>query len=451
MGPPTTEQRRTSKMTHISRRRFLGTTSAAAAATVLGSTRLTEMLSAKAAPAVLQDKPKLTYWGGLIFSDDANNLLVDTINQWGEVNNVDTEVVMINQNETNQKVSAAVESGTMPDALDMGLDLQLLLTNTDQLLDVSDLYTKIGDAHGGWFASVDNAAKLAGAMTGIPFGPSGNLLFSRADVLQDAGLEPPPSTWQEVRDWSKQVTKPPLYGMGFALSNVGDGNLQASVLQSYGGRIADDAGTTVTLDSPETREYMDWVTGAFADGLFPPGATTWDGAGDNTAYLAGQAVFIANTGSVHIAAATDDPELDAATNFAALPAGPVMQVSPITPNVRAIPASSKDPDTAKALIEFLANKEFMEQYLNVAIYGPALNGYADFAIFQEPVHAGLLNLVQNGTAPGAPDVYNTAYADFSSNFIVPKMVQRVVIDGLSIDDAIKEAQEQGQLIYDKYK
>ncbi|HET9658701.1 MAG TPA: extracellular solute-binding protein [Thermomicrobiales bacterium] len=438
-------------MTHISRRRFLGTTTAAAGAAALGSTRLTEMLSAKAAPAVLQEKAKLTYWGGLIFSDDANNLLTDTINQWGEDNNVDTEVVMINQNETNQKVSAAVESGTMPDALDMGLDLQLLLTNTGQLMELDDLYTKIGDAHGGWYASVDAAAKLAGATTGIPFGPSGNLLFSRQDVLEAAGLTPPPATWQDVRDWSKQAQKPPLFGMGLALSNVGDGNLQMSVLQSYGGRIADDAGTTVTLDTPETRTYMEWVTGAFADGLFPPGATTWDGAGDNTAYLAGQAIFIANTGSVHLAAAEDDPELDANTNFAALPAGPVMQVSPINPNVRAIPTSTEDPDTAKALIEFLANKDFMEQYLNVAIYGPALNEYASFAIFQEPVHAGLLNLVEHGTAPGAPDVYNTAYADFSANFIVPKMVQRVVVDGLSVDDAIKEAQEQGQLIYDKYK
>lgn len=438
-------------MTQFSRRRFLGTSGAAAAAAAVGSTRLNEMLSAKAAPAVLQDKPKLTYWGGLIFSDEANNLLVDTINQWGEENNVDTEVVMINQNETNQKVSAAVESGTMPDALDMGLDLQLLLTNTGQLMDLSDLYATIGEAHGGWYPSIDSAAKLAGSTTGIPFGPSGNLLFSRQDILEAAGLTPPPSTWDEVRAWAKQAQDPPLYGMGFALSNVGDGNLQMSVLQSYGGRIADDAGTTVTLDSPETRAYMDWVTGAFDEGLFPPGATTWDGAGDNTAYLAGQAIFIANTGSVHIAAAKDDPELDAATNFAALPSGPVMQVSPINPNVRAIPNTSRDPDAAKALIEYLANPAFMESYLNVAIYGPALNEYGSFAIFQEPVHAGLLNLVENGSAPGAPDVYNTAYADFSANFIIPKMVQRVVVDGMSIDDAIAEAQEQGQLIYDKYK
>ncbi len=438
-------------MTRLSRRRFLGTTSAAAVASTAGVSRLDAMLSAKAAPAVLQESAKLTYWGGLIFSDDANNLLVDTINQWGEDNNVETEVVMINQNETNQKVSAAVESDTMPDALDMGLDLQLLLTNTGQLLELDDLFTAIGEAHGGWYPSVEAAAKLAGAMTGIPFGPSGNLLFSRQDVLEAAGLTPPPATWQEVREWAAQAQEPPLFGMGFALSNVGDGNMQMSVLQSYGGRIADDAGTTVTIDSPETRDYMEWVTGAYEEGLFPPGATTWDGAGDNTAYLAGQAIFIGNTGSVHLAAAEDDPELDAATNFAALPAGPVMQVSPINPNVRAIPTSTQDPDTAKALIEYLANPEFMEAYLNVAIYGPALNAYGSFAIFQEPVHAGLLNLVENGTAPGAPDVYNTAYADFSANFIVPKMIQRVVIDGASIDDAIAEAQEQGQLIYDKYK
>jgi multiple sugar transport system substrate-binding protein len=60
-------------------------------------------------------------------------------------------------------------------------------------------------------------------------------------------------------------------------------------------------------------------------------------------------------------------------------------------------------------------------------------------------------LVENGTAPGAPDLYNTAYADFSANFIVPKMVQRVVVDGYDFDRAMDEAQQQGQAIYDKYK
>ena len=65
-------------------------------------------------------------------------------------------------------------------------------------------------------------------------------------------------------------------------------------------------------------------------------------------------------------------------------------------------------------------------------------------------HAGLLDLVKTGTAPGAPDVNNAAYADFNSNFLVPKMIQRVVIDGKTTEEAIDEAQKQGEAIYAKY-
>ena len=90
-----------SKSTPWTRRKVLGTAAASTAAIALGA--------GLAAPARAQGK-KLTYWGGLIFSDDANKLLVDTINDWGAKNGVETEVVMINQNETTQKVSAAVAS-----------------------------------------------------------------------------------------------------------------------------------------------------------------------------------------------------------------------------------------------------------------------------------------------------------------------------------------------------
>ena len=441
----------------ISRRRFVGGASGGAAAIALGGTagvsRLSDAIAARKAPAVIQSGGQLTYWGGLIFSEEANDMLVETINAWGADNGVETEVVMINQNETNQKVSAAVESGTMPDALDLGLDLLLLLSESEQLLDVADLYDKVGEAHGGWLESVASAvdpSTLGGTRTGVPFGANGNLLYSRSDALTEAGFTPPPTTWEELSEWAEAAQEPPLYGMGFALSNVGDGNMQVSVMQSYGGRVANDDGTECTLKSEATRTYLEWVTGAYERGLFPPGATTWDGAGDNTAYQSGQAIFIANPGSVYLAIRDDDPELAEATSYSSLPAGPEALISPLQPNVRSIPVSSRDPEMVKALIEHLANPEFMEAYYNVAIYGPVLQGQLDFGSWDDPVHAGLADLAQNGTAPAFPDVFNTAYADFSANFIVPKMVQRVVVDGFSIDEAMDEAQEQGQLIYDKY-
>lgn len=443
-------------MISISRRRFLGTAGAAAGAAALGAPRLTEMLSAKAAPAVLQEKSKLTYWGGLIFSDDANNLLVDTIDQWGKDNNVETEVVMINQNETVQKVSAAVESNTMPDALDMGLDLLLLLSTQGVLTPIDDVVTKVGDAQGGWYdsiASSTDTTAIAGGRTGLPFGASGNLILRRNDLLTEAGFTEPPATWEEIVTQAEAITSGTVYGLGLALSNVGDGNVQMSVLQSYGGRIADDEGKTVTIKSEETRAYLTWVKDAWDRGVFPPSNTTWDGAGDNEAYLNGITGLIANTGSVAIAARADDPELFEATAYSPLPSGPVMQVSPIGPNVRAIPASSQNQDAAKALLEHLSNPEFMQAYYDVAIYAPVLKNQASFTSFDgsNPILAGLKDLVENGTPPAFPDVYNTAYGDLSANFIIPKMVQRVVIDGYDFDQAMDEAQTQGQAIYDKYK
>ncbi len=115
----------------LSRRRILGGMAAGGgAAAVLGSSaglgRLSEAIAAQKAPAVIQGSTELTFWGGLIFSEAANDLLVDTINEWGSENGIQTEVVMINENETNQRVSAAIESNSMPDALDVGLDLLLL-------------------------------------------------------------------------------------------------------------------------------------------------------------------------------------------------------------------------------------------------------------------------------------------------------------------------------------
>jgi ABC-type glycerol-3-phosphate transport system substrate-binding protein len=405
-------------------------------------------------PAIAQGK-KLTYWGGLIFSDDANKLLSDTIMAWGAANGIATEVVMINQNETVQKVSAAVSSNTMPDALDVGLDLLLLLSRQGVFSTVDDLYKKIGDAQGGWFEGPDRASDTtdaAGGRTGIPFGVNGNLLLRRKDLLEPAGFTEAPKTWEELVTQAVAINKAPVSGLGLALSNVGDANVQVNVLQSYGGRIADDAGKKVTIKSEETRTYLTWLKDAWDKGLFPAGATTWDVAGDNQAYLSGQAGFIANTGSVGIAAKKDDPELFEASAFSPLPAGPNGQVSPITPQTRAITKASPVQDEAKALIEHLSNPEFMNAYFNVAIYGPVLKSQESLSAFDgtNTILTGLLGLAKAGTAPAFPDVYNAAWADLSSNFLIPKMCQRVVVDGWDFDRAMDEAQTQGQAIYDKY-
>jgi multiple sugar transport system substrate-binding protein len=439
----------------LTRRQALGGAAIGAAA-IATSGRLNEAIAASKAPAQLQLSGKLTYWAGITLSETADSFIADSINAWGEANGVETNVELINVNDMNARIAAAVESKTMPDAFDLGLDLLLLLSNQEGILTpVDDIFASIGAAQGGWFETYEKATDtvaIAGARTGIPFGSSGNLLFRRIDALADAGFTTAPATWDELIAQAVAVNAPPLYGLGLAVSNVGDGNLQMSVLQSFGGRIADDVGTTVTIKSEQTRAYLTWIKNAWDQGIFPPGAATWDGQGDNQAYLSGQAAFIANTGSVANAAKTDDPELYEATGYSPLPAGPVLHISQTAPQNRAISANGNI-EAAKALIEALSAPEIMGEYFTNAIFGPVLKAQATLDAFNsdDPVKIGLRELAENGTPPASPDVYNTAYGDLSANFIIPKMIQRVVIDGYDFDQAMDEAQTQGQTIYDKYK
>jgi multiple sugar transport system substrate-binding protein len=405
-----------------------------------------------------EDVGTFSYWGGLIFSEAANNMLVERIEEWGQLRGVDVEVVMINQNETVQRVSAAIEAGTMPDALDMGRGQMLLLSEQGQLQPLDELYDEIGDSLGGWLNAANQATDpelYGGHRYGIPFSLGGNVLYRRADILEPLGFTEAPATWEEVADMSRAAQDPPnYYGMGFALSDVGDGNLTQSMLRSWGGRIADDAGENCTIDSPETRAFLEWISQAWDDGLFPPGVTTYDGAGDNVAYQSGTAIFIANPGSVFLYMRDEDPELGEATKYSGLPGGPVMRVSPVDANLRVIPTSTNEAKTelAKDLFKFLAEPEFMDEYYFHAIYGPAAEAYRDAPIFTESaVHEGLLDLAVNGTFGAFPDVNNAALAEYDTNFLTPRMIQRIVVDGLSIDESIAETQAACQEIYDKYK
>ena len=333
----------------------------------------------------------------------------------------------------------------------------LLLSRQGVFLTVDDLYESIGKAQGGWYSPValaTDTSKVAGGRTGIPFGVSGNLLLRRNDVLKKAGFTKAPATWEELVQQAAAVNKPPLFGLGLALSNVGDGNVQISVMQSYGGRIADDTGKKVTIKSDATRTYPELGQGRVGQEALPagqydlgrrrrqPGLSLGPG-GFHRQYRLGR-----HRGKDPGSGALRSDRLFVAARQARRASSRRSHRT-----CARFRRPSKNPDAAKALIEHLAQPAFMNAYYEAAIYGPVLQDQAKFAAFngKDQILAGLLDLVRNGTAPAYPDVYNAAFADAFNNFVIPKMVQRVVIDNYDFDRAMDEAQTQTQAIYDKYK
>ena len=411
------------------------------------------------ATAAKNFKGTFTYWTGLTFPDEGNAIEKSQIEQWGKNLGIKVEVVSVNQNDTSKRVAAALQSGSMPDALTVGYDLSKVMAANKQLAAVDDAYKAIGEDHGGWFKPIEKATtdkSWGGSVYGVPLGFFGNILFQRSDLLKKAGVTDAPHTWAEFSEQAAEITDAPhVYGAGLALSNVLDGNLMTAIMQSFGGRVADDAGTTCTLDSPEVASFLGWVTNLYKKGVIPPDAVTWDGAGDNNAYLSGAAGFIVNTGSVYLSMAAQDPQLADQSAYSTLPKGPAMTVNPVDIRYRVVPAST-DPETkvlAEDLFKALAEDNYNSQYMAKATYGPVLNSQAKYPIFTKtPAYAALLTIAKSGgTAPAYPDVANTAYSEFQNTFSTPHMIQRVLADGVTIPAATAEAQANCQKIYDKYK
>jgi ABC-type glycerol-3-phosphate transport system substrate-binding protein len=130
-----------------------------------------------------------------------------------------------------------------------------------------------------------------------------------------------------------------------------------------------------------------------------------------------------------------------------------MQVSPVDPRYRVIPTTTSPEGQvlAQDLFDALADDTYMAEYMANATYGPVLKSQLKYPVYsQSPVHQGLLELAEKGTAPAYPDTANAAYSDYQNAFSTPRMVQRVVVDHVPPKQAMADAQAACQKIYDKH-
>jgi multiple sugar transport system substrate-binding protein len=411
--------------------------------------------------ALNKSNKKFTYWIGLIYSDKANKTEVDQINAWAKTRHINANPVLVNQNNLSAQVTAALTAGTMPDAFDISSGLMLQL-GSKNLLNIQNVVDELGTRYRGYnkAALQFNLPSYAGKGLGVPYGINGNLLNRRLDLIKAShGKSIAPATWEEALSTSIAAQK--VGGWGFNTGNVGDAEgVFDAQLHDYGGRIANDAGTTCTIDTPATKDFLALVKKAYVANAYPSDSSNSDGSWDNNKYLGGKVVFIANPGSVYTTliggSATWDknPTLAKNTGFSALPAGPVMRVAPSDAWLRTVSKTTKYPELAKDLIRYLQGFANAKAYYSQALYGPSLKAYNSFTFWRasvDPARAGLFDLATAGTAGLYPDVNNAAVAEFTGGFGISQMVQRYLYGGKTVDQTIAEAQKTCQVIYDKYQ
>ena len=133
--------------------------------------------------------------------------------------------------------------------------------------------------------STVETVEYEGKKWAIPFNTNAGFLFYRTDEEQKA-----PSTWEDVYKEAKE--KKGLVYQGERYEGLTVNFLE--LLYSAGGKVLSDDGETVEIDSPETREALEFMADGVKEGAVPKAVTTYEEESSRRAFEAGNATFMRN-------------------------------------------------------------------------------------------------------------------------------------------------------------
>jgi multiple sugar transport system substrate-binding protein len=227
-------------------------------------------------------------------------------------------------------------------------------------------------------------ATYQGRLYAAPFTSNAELLYYRKDIL--AGRQPP-RTWAQLAELARTLA--PRYGMaGYAGQFAAYEGLTvnfAEAVQSAGGSILSPDGTRVTLDSPQARAGLSFLSDGFRQGWIPRAALNYDEAASQQAFEAGKLLFLNNWPYVYGQASSPGPGNKVAGKFGvtALPGPDGPGSSSLGGENLAISAFSRHQVTALAFIKFLTSMPSERRILIDASLPPVWTQlYTDPALIQ---------------------------------------------------------------------
>ena len=209
---------------------------------------------------------------------------------------------MINANDIQARITAAIQSGSGPDVFYViGNWPQLYV---ESLSDVSDIAGEIGKVQGGYYDISKGVATVGQKWIGVPWTTGGGLLTYRKSWFAEIGYSDGkfPQTWDEYREAGKKL-KANGRPFGQTLGHTfGDApSFWYPYLWSWGGKEVEADGKTVVLNSKETVESVKFAVGFWKD-AHDEGGLAWDDSSNNRAYLAGTISCTNNGASIYLEA-----------------------------------------------------------------------------------------------------------------------------------------------------
>ncbi|MBV7329991.1 substrate-binding domain-containing protein [Chloroflexi bacterium TSY] len=404
----------------------------------------------------------LEFWMWNTFAPAADELMQEKLNEWGAANNVTLEISRDSDGNQQTKILPAIEGGTLPDAMFVGAGPALQLMDAQALDSLSDLFTEIGSAHGGWQPRLEEYVTRDGDIQFLPYSIDTPMTQFRTDVFEEAGITVPEGqwTWDETRDLCVQAQAysadagTNMVGWGFGIVKQQHDAWCQDLFRNFGADVWDETGTKIILADEKMDEAvraLNFAKEAFDLGLFPSDAASWDWASNNKAYQEDQAVLVINAASIFVWATENRPELAEVTGLAPKPKDVRDTTNAGLRYTLVMSKESDNKETAMDLIRGLYESEIYGPWLEKGFVANVLAEYNDLPMWTG-TRAAFNLAAQIGTYGGYPAPFdNAAMAELNGpNEPTGSMMVRVLLDGWSPEDAIAETDEFAKRVFEKY-
>ncbi|WP_158583025.1 ABC transporter substrate-binding protein [Nesterenkonia natronophila] len=223
----------------------------------------------------------------------------------------------------------------------------------DALIPVDDVLEAADIDVDGYVEALYEDYLYDGSHYGVPYARSTPLFYYNVDHYEEAGIDGPPETWEEVAETSQTLVDEDVaqFGYAFPPSDEYPAWGMANLVWGYGGAWSDEWDFS-TVSSDETVEALEFAQSGVEDGWANVAATSQ--TDDFSSGVASQT--IQSTGSLN--GILDTAEFEVGTAF--LPDGPAAEGETPTGGAGLMLASASSPEEQLAAAMFIGHMSSAE-------------------------------------------------------------------------------------------
>jgi multiple sugar transport system substrate-binding protein len=260
-----------------------------------------------------------------------------------------------------------------------------------------DLTPVVEEHEGEFIPSTVETTDYEGKKWAIPFNTNAGFLYYRTNEVPKA-----PTTWEDV--YEEANTNNGLVYQGERYEGLTVNFLE--LLYSAGGKVLSEDGETVEIDSPETREVLEFMAKGVEDGAVSKAVTTYEEESSRRAFEAGKATFMRNWPYAYAlgkeSSIADDFEVAKFPGYAGNEGAGVVGGYNL-----GISAYTDNPEGSLAFAEFLVEEPLQKEFFIKATLPAVVTAvYEDAEVKKEiPFTEELLKAVEQAQARPVSPVY----------------------------------------------